>query len=139
VVLERGPLSLVSTTEELLDRSVTLTTWHPLSAKVGNQFADKRRSLCRYSSFADSDHGKYSSERIRFTFLLNKGVLSPGTSSRRFFRGYADDSNENLQVSCSPCEPQTTDCGAGMLSTAVHVLASSDSLTRHLPLTSGRS
>jgi hypothetical protein len=48
VGLERGPLSLVSTTEELLDRKgavpsrkpriqpqgpVTLTTWHPLSAK----------------------------------------------------------------------------------------------------------
>jgi hypothetical protein len=70
--LERGPLSLVSTIEELLGRKtsgsglenreygrsdVTVIMWHPLSAKFGTNLADKRRSVGRYSSFADSGHG----------------------------------------------------------------------------------
>jgi hypothetical protein len=75
-----------------------LTTWHPLSAKVGNHFADKRRSLSQYSSLADSDHGVF----FFFKFYI-QSFLPHFLYTENFSCGCFTFQADRKLIMCSDC------------------------------------
>jgi hypothetical protein len=109
VGLERGPLSLMNTIQELLERksrgsglehqnyrrgSATLSSDIPLPEKFGINFSDKRRSLGRHSSLVDSGHGvcclcvRWQCERVISWDVTNECIKHPLPHSSSWHSAY---------------------------------------------------
>jgi hypothetical protein len=73
VGLEQGPLSLMSTNETPLGRNSScsgLENENRAIGIVGTNFADKQRSLGRYSLLADPDHGVFFNAFLFFSVFM---------------------------------------------------------------------
>jgi hypothetical protein len=96
VDLEQGPVSLVSTIEELLGRKSSCSglesreyaMWYLLSAKVGTNLPDKRQPLGRYSSLDDSGQGVFffkNTSKRHSQAVLNWTVETEERTGRNYF------------------------------------------------------
>jgi hypothetical protein len=62
--------------------------WHPLSAKVDINFADKRRPLGRYSSLADSSQGEKSMCACLFAYVCARAFWRLRILKRAYVSNY---------------------------------------------------
>jgi hypothetical protein len=92
--------------------AVTLTTWHPLSAKGGTNFVDKRRSLGLYSSLANSGHGFFfvkhgtNNQICGGSFIVNLTtrrlyLISDSLGRRHLYLATTQRSKRESEIKCS--------------------------------------